>query len=193
MRLARLTDGREVRTDYAKDPHYCPEAPKFSYEVSDSISMPGRPASVFREQGQYSLAELFIVAFTPESRDSARVRFVAEVEAGKHRRLPRTEPRVSRLPEVVTPAALARPDLRAETVLEIRVHEKRGIIGAHVVQGSGSEELDRYALSLAPLCSLSPAGELGVPVPCWVRLRVKFEGAAGSVSIEPAPKGFWRR
>ena len=195
MRLVRLNDGRELHTDYAKSHPggSCPEAPRFAYEVTDSLSMPGRPASILKDSGEYSLAELFIVAFTPEARDSARVRFVREVEAGLHKRLPRTEPHVLKLPEVVTPASVARPDLVAETELDVRVHERRGVIGIHVVKGSGNPELDRSAISAAQGCSFSTAGELGVPVPCWVRVRVKFEGARGSVTVEPAPNGFWRR
>lgn len=193
MRLVRLTDGRELRTDYAKDRVFCPEAPKFSYEVSDSLVLPGRPPTVFKDQGEYSLAELFIVAFTPEARDSARVRFVREVETGKHPRLPRTEPRVMRLPDVVTPPEEVKPGLKAETVLEVRVHENRGIIGVHLVEGSGNAALDSHALALAQRCSFTTAGELGVPVPSWVRLRVRFDGPGGSIEVEPAPNGFWRR
>ena len=76
MRLLRLIDGRELSTDYAKDSKYCPSPPKFAYEVTDSLTLPGRPATAFKQKGEYSLAELFIVAFTPETRDSARVRFI---------------------------------------------------------------------------------------------------------------------
>jgi TonB family protein len=193
MRLVKLTDGRELHSDYAKDKVYCPEAPKFAYEVTDSLSMPGRPFQVFKDAGEYSLAELFIVAFSPAARDSARVRFVKEIEAGKHPRLPRTQPHVIHLPDVKAPAMLATPQLKAETIIDAHVHERRGIIGLHVVKGSGKPELDQAALTFAQSCSFSPAGELGVPVPCWVRLHVKFEGMGGIVEVEPAPNGFWRR
>jgi TonB family protein len=193
MRLLKLTDGRELGTDYPKEMTYCPSPPKFAYEVSDSLTMPGRPAMAIKEQGEYSLAEFFIIAFTPEARDSARVRFIKEVEAGKHPRLPRTQPHVLNVPTVVTPASLARPDLKAEAVIEVRVHERRGIIGAHVLKSSGQAVLDREALRLAQMVSFSTAGELGVMVPSWVEVHVYYEGAGGRVEVTPAKNGFWRR
>jgi len=193
MRLGRLTTGREFRTDYPKERNFCPEPPRFAYEVSDSISLPNRAPQVLTEQGEYSLAELFLVAFTPESRDSARVRFIAEVEAGKHPRLPRTQPHVFYLAPVTPPASEASPDLKADVVIEARVHERRGIIRLRLVESSGRPALDERALALAQQCRLGTAGELGVMVPAWVRLRVSFEGAGGQIHVEPAPRGFWRR
>lgn len=195
MRILRLVDGRELKTDYAKtrEGGYCPAPPRFSYLVSDSLSLPGRTPSVFEDSGEYSLAELFIVAFNPASRDSARVRFIAEVEAGLHPRLPRTQPRVVRLAEVVTPPSVASPELKAEAVVEARVHERRGITGVHLVQGTGHPVLDQHAVSLAQGCSFSSAGELGVAVPAWVNLRIRYEGTGGSIEVEPARNGFWRR
>jgi TonB family protein len=193
MRLLKLIDGRELATDYAKDPVYCPSPPKFAYEVTDSLTLPGRPASSFKEQGEYSLAELFIVAFTPEARDSARVRFKKEVEAGKHPRLPRTEPRVLNLPAVATSPEVARPDLKAEAIVEVRVHERRGIIGARLTKSTGNPALDKDALRLAQSCSFSTAGELGVMVPSWVEVHVHFEGTGGKIEVTPAKNGFWRR
>jgi TonB family protein len=193
MRLLRLIDGREMKTDYAKDPVYCPSPPKFAYEVSDSLSLPGRPPSVFKDKGEYSLAELFIVAFSPEARDSARVRFIKEIEAGKHPRLPRTEPRVVQLPAVAAPPSAVKPDLKAEAVVEVRVHERRGIIGAHLLKSAGVAALDTAALQLAQRCSFSTAGELGVMVPSWVEVHVHFEGAGGNIEVTPARNGFWRR
>jgi hypothetical protein len=193
MRLLRLLDGREMKTDYAKDPVYCPSPPRFAYEVTDSLTLPGKPVSAFKEKGEYSLAELFIVAFTPEARDSARVRFIKEVEAGKHPRLPRTEPRVLRLPTVAAPPSAVKPDLKAEAVVEVRVHERRGIIGAHLVKGTGVPALDTEAVRLAQSVSFSTAGELGVMVPSWVEVHVRYEGAGGSIEVTHARNGFWRR
>jgi TonB family protein len=193
MRLLRLIDGRELATDYAKDLTYCPSPPKFAYEVTDSLTFPGKPATAFKQQGEYSLAELFIVAFTPEARDSARVRFVKEVEAGKHPRLPRTEPHVMRLPSVAAPPSVAKADLKAEAVVEVRVHESRGIIGAHMVKSAGVAALDSDAMRLAQSVSFSTAGELGVMVPSWVEVHVHYEGTGGRVEVTPAHHGFWRR
>jgi TonB family protein len=193
MRLLRLLDGREMKTDYAKDPSYCPSPPKFAYEVSDSLTLPGRPPSVFKDKGEYSLAELFIVAFSPEARDSARVRFIKEVEAGNHPRLPRTEPRVVQLPPVAAPPSAVKPDLKAEAVVEVRVHERRGIIGARLLKSAGVAALDTEALRLAQRCSFSTAGELGVMVPSWVEVHVHYDGAGGNIEVTPARNGFWRR
>jgi hypothetical protein len=193
MRLLRLIDGRELATDYAKDPKYCPSPPKFAYEVTDSLTFPGRPATAFKQKGEYSLAELFIIAFTPEARDSARVRFIKEVEAGKHPRLPRTEPRVIHLPTVAAPPSAAKPDLKAEAVVEVRVHETRGIIGARKIKGTGVAALDNDAIRLAQSVTFSTAGELGVMVPSWVEVHVYYEGTGGRVEVTPAHNGFWRR
>jgi TonB family protein len=193
MRLLRLIDGRELGTDYAKDSKYCPSPPKFAYEVTDSLTFPGKPATAFKQQGEYSLAELFIVAFTPEARDSARVRFIKEVEAGKHPRLPRTEPHVMHLPSVAAPPSAAKSDLKAEAVVEVRVHEGRGIIGAHLVKSTGVAALDSDAMRLARSVSFSTAGELGVMVPSWVEVHIYYEGTGGRVEVTPAHNGFWRR
>lgn len=193
MRLMRLLDGREMKTDYAKDVNYCPSPPKFAYEVTDSLTMPGRPAMAIKEQGEYSLAEFFIIAFTPEARDSARVRFIKEVEAGKHPRLPRTQPHVLNLPTAAAPPSVAKPDLKAEAVVEVRVHERRGIIGARMLKSAGDAVLDRDAMRLAQSVSFSTAGELGVMVPSWVEVHVFYEGTGGRVEVTPARKGFWRR
>lgn len=193
MRLLRLIDGRELATDYAKDLTYCPSPPKFSYEVTDSLTLPGKTATAFKQQGEYSLAELFIIAFTPEARDSARVRFIKEVEAGKHPRLPRTEPRVLNLPAVAAPPSVAKPDLKAEAVVELRVHEARGVIGARMLKSSGVAALDSDALRLAQSVSFSTAGELGVMVPSWIEVHVYYEGTGGRVEVTPARHGFWRR
>jgi hypothetical protein len=193
MRLLRLIDGRELSTDYAKDPKYCPSPPKFAYEVTDSLTFPGRPATAIKEQGEYSLAELFIVAFTPEARDSARVRFIKEVEAGKHPRLPRTEPRVMQLPTVAAPPSAAKLTLKAEAVVEVRVHERRGLIGAHMLKRTGDPALDGDAMRLAQSISFSTAGELGVMVPSWVEVHVYYEGTGGRIEVTPARNGFWRR
>lgn len=193
MRLLKLIDGRELATDYAKDRDYCPSPAKFAYEVSDSLTIPGRPATAFKQQGEYSLAELFIVAFTPEARDSARVRFIKEVEAGKHPRLPRTEPRVTHLPSVAAPPSAAKADLKAEAVIEVRVHESRGIIGARALKRIGVPALDSDAMRLAQSVTFSTAGELGVMVPSWVEVHVYYEGTGGRVEVTPARHGFWRR
>lgn len=195
MRILRLTDRRELKTDYAKtrEGGYCPAPPKVSYLVSDSLSLPGRAPSVFEDSGDYSLAELFIIAFDPASRDSARVRFVREVEAGLHPRLPRTQPRVVRLAQVMVPPEVARPDLKVEALVEVRVHERRGITGVHLLESTGNPVLDKNAVLLAQGCSFSSAGELGVAVPAWVNLRIRYEGSGGSIDVEPAKDGFWRR
>lgn len=192
MRLLRLTNGREMKTDYPGRNTICPDPPPFLFETTDSLTFPGQPATAITEEISESMAELFIVAFSPEARDSARVRFVTEVEAGKHPRLPRTQPILIRTPEVHLPPALARPDLKTEAVVEVRVHERRGIIGAKMVSGTGDPQLDQEAMRYARMCPFGTGGELGVGVPSWVQVHVFFEGQGGRVEVKPAPHGFWR-
>jgi TonB family protein len=191
--VVRLTNGRNLTTDYPRSKERCPGPPPFLFEVTDSLSLPGSPGSVFKQEMSETMAELFIVAFTPEGRDSARVRFIKEVEAGKHPRLPRTQPHVMRVPDAHVPPAVAKPNLKAETLVQVRVHENRGIIGMHMVKGSGNLLLDQEALRVARGCSFTTAGELGVGVPSWVQVRVSFEGDSARAVVEPAPGGFWRR
>ncbi len=193
MRLLKLVNGRELSTDYPKDQNFCPHPPRFAYEVTDSLHIPGRPATAFKQQGEYSLAELFLVAFTPEARDSARVRFIEEVEAGKHPRLPRTQPHVMRLPSVAAPPSVAKPDLKAEAVVELRVHESRGVIRSRTLKSTGVPALDSDALRLAQSIGFSTAGEMGVMVPSWVEAHVYYEGTGGRIEVTPAKNGFWRR
>ena len=193
MRIVRLKNGRELATDYPMSDNACPKPPRFVFDVKDSTAFPGQPAYVFNDRKEESMAELFIVAFSPEGRDSARVRFIQEVEAGKQPRLPRTQPSVYHQPDVVVPASLAKPDLKAEAVVEVRVHEQRGVVAEKMIQSSGIPLLDQEAMQIGRSSSFVPGGEMGVATPAWVRLHFYFEGKSGRMVAETAPKSFWRR
>jgi TonB family protein len=193
MRLLKLTNGREMHTDYPGRNAICPNPPPFLFEVADSTSLPGQAPSVFQNEMSESMAELFIVAFTPEGRDSARVRFIEEVEGGKQPRLPRTEARLSAPPGVRVPPGAAKADLKADAIVELRIHERRGTTAMRLVKSAGDPLLDEEAMRVARQAHFTTAGEMGVGVPSWTRLHVFFEGTTGRVSVESAPNGFWRR
>ncbi len=192
MRILRLRDGREVATDYPLDRAYCARPPKFLYELTDTLDVPGRPFQILTEEREASIAELFIVAFSPEGRDSARVRFIREIEAGLHPRLPRTYPRVYRHTTVRIPPGIVEDGWTGEALFDIRLHERRGLIRMNLLTGTGDERLDDIARQALRQSSFGVAGELGVGVPSWQRVRVCFEGDSSRVEIEPGDQGFWR-
>jgi hypothetical protein len=88
---------------------------------------------------------------------------------------------------------VAKPGLKAEAVVEVRVHEARGVIGAHMLKRSGTAALDTDAMRLAQSIGFSTAGELGVMVPSWVEVHVYYEGTGGHIDVTSAHNGFWRR
>ena len=81
MEILRLHNGKEMKTDYPKggDIVKCISPPKFVFEVADSIFLPGKPPTVRKIRQDEDMADLFLVATSPEERDSARVRFIHEV------------------------------------------------------------------------------------------------------------------
>lgn len=186
----RLLDGREFDTDYPKGPT-CLKPPIFTFEVTDSVSIPGFPTSVRKTRIDEDIAALFIVATSPEARDSAAVRFVSEVKAGKHPRLPRTAARHLNSPPVTPPLDAVKNDWKGEVVLETRVHERGGILRIHIVKSSGRPALDQAAVQVARMSQYQIGGEMGVGVPSSVRLHFYFEGATARVVAEAADPGMW--
>ncbi len=192
MRILKLRDGREVATDYPLDRVHCAEPPAFLYELTDTLDVPGRPFEILTEEREANIAELFIVAFSPEARDSARVRFIREIEAGLHPRLPRTYPRLYRQSTVRIPPGIVEDEWKGEALFDLRLHERRGLIRMNLLSGTGNERLDGLARQALRQSSFGVAGELGVGVPTWQRVRVLFEGDSSRVEIEPGDQGFWR-
>lgn len=188
--LVHLTNGKEYATDYPKGPS-CAEPPQFAVELADSVVMPGQPVSMRRLTIDEDMAALFIYASTPEERDSARVRFITEVEAGKHPRLPRTYAQLVHATNVFSPPEVVTQKLKLEALVDVRVHERGGILRVRMVKSSGNAAADREALRVAGASAYQPGGEMGVGVPSSVRLHFYFDGATARVEGEKAIPGFW--
>lgn len=191
MRIVKLTDGRELATDYAKTPEHCPHPPKFVFDFADSIRIEGQPPRALRLEVEPSLAEIFFVAESPKARQEARARFILEVEEGKHPRLPRTDARVHRQAMVTIPSSVARPDLSAKAELEVRANDQGNIIRLRVVKSSGMKDLDRALLAAAQSNGYFPAGEMGVPVPATMRLHYAVVGNTTTLEAKPAVPMIW--
>jgi len=188
--LVHLTNGKEYSTDYPKGPT-CQEPPQFAVELADSVVVPGQPVSMRRLTIDEDMAALFIYAASPEERDSARVRFISEVEAGKHPRLPRTYARLVHATTVISPPEVVTKKLKLEAVVDVRVHERGGILRVRMVKSSGNAAADREAVRVAGGSAYQPGGEMGVGVPSSVRLHFYFDGGAARVEAEQAIPGFW--
>ena len=196
MELVKLHSGKELTTDYPRggETTRCVSPPKFSFEVSDSLNYPGQAPTTRKYRQDENMADLFIVAVSPEERDSARARFINEVETGKRPRLPRTQPTIYHQSTPATPPPQAvKEGWKGETLLEVHVSDGSGVLGLRTLQSSGHPELDKIALDAARWTGYLTAGEMGVPVPAWVRVRVTFDGAQVTMKTEKSPNGFWRR
>jgi TonB family protein len=191
MELVRLKDGREFTTDYPKGPT-CVKPPSFLFELADTLNVPGLPQTISRYNVDIDLAELFIVASTPAGRDSAKKRFIAEVEAGKHPRLPRTPAKVRSARPAVYPPSLKSKNLpAAEVTLEVKVSDRGQLLRIRKVKSSGVDKFDQAALLAARTSSYQCGGEMGVPVPSSVLMHYFFEGGETRVEHEPAVPGVW--
>ncbi len=191
QRILRLNDGREFTTGYAKGVDTCVQPPKFAIELVDTVRVPGRPPSLRKLPLDEDLAALFFVAQTPEDREAAQVRFEAEIEAGKHPRLPRTPARFAMPAAIAVPAAASQAGWKGTTLLDVRTYDRGGILEVRVVEKSGHDELDREAMRVAQSSGYQSGGEMGVAVPSWIRLRFTWKGATGEVAAEPSPLGVW--
>ncbi len=190
MRILRLTSGEELKTPYALGPT-CEreEQPKILATVADSIGDWTRKGSIRTKPVETMLSSLFIVARSPAARDSARSRFIAEVEAGNHPRLPRTQPRIRRLANPTVPQSVLNDSL--EVVLGVRISQRGQVLKVHRLQGSGNDDVDRAALLAAYRSAMIPGGELGVGVPCSLILHYRFIRGTVSVDGEPADPPMW--
>lgn len=191
QRILRLTSGEEYFMPYAMGPD-CEreEQPLILATVADSVGDFSKGMSIRTREVEERMSTVFLVARSPMALDSARVRFTDEVEAGKHPRLPRTNPRAVRLGQPTVPPSASEDSL--EVVLEVRVSEKGGTTKINRVKGSGKPEVDQAALVAAYRSSLLIGGEMGAGVPCSMILRYQFNHGTATVEAEPADPPMWR-
>jgi hypothetical protein len=189
QRILVLMDGTDLTTDYAKTRGApCPEPPQFLFEIADTVRIDGQEPRVVTREVETDLAELFFVGATPVARDEARKRFIEEVEAGRHPRLPRTEPRL------MGGARLTIPKLypEAEAELEVRVSDVASmLLRVHVLESSGHPELDELLLHAAQASFYQAPGEMGVPVPATLILHYTVHGNESTVEARPAVPSIW--
>jgi TonB family protein len=190
QRIVRLTSGAEFLTPYAMSPDQCPEPPKFIVTVADSLSDFLGPHTIRTQTKEENLAVMFIIARSPAARDSARVRFISEVMAGKHPRLPRTQPTIQRIATPMVPPSAMNDSV--DVVLEARVDEYGQVLKVNRIHGSGNPECDQAALVAARRSSIQPGGEMGAGVPCSVVLTFHFNHGTVTTSGAPAVPPMWR-
>ena len=189
MRILRLTSGAEIPVPYAQGPT-CErdEQPLILATVADSVGDWRRPGRIESHPIEESLSALFVIARSPAARDAARDRFIEEIEAGNHPRLPRTQPRAYRTAEPTAPGGVSGEPV--EVVLEIRASERGRVLKVRRLRGSGRPEFDSAALLAAYRSAVSPAGELGVGVPSSMTFRYLF-GDTVRVETEPVDPPVW--
>lgn len=190
QRILRLTSGVEFLTPYAKSTEECPDPPLLIATIADSVGDYLHGRSLRTETREEDLATAFIVARSPTARDSARVRFISEVESGKHPRLPRTQPTALRVSTPTVPSSAAQDS--AEVVLEVRISDRGGVLKVNRIQGSGNPEIDQAALLAAYRSGIVYGGEMGVGVPCSMILRFHFNHGTATGEAEPAKPPMWR-
>jgi len=190
QRILHLTSGEELSTPYARDDLDCPQPPTIVATIADSAGDFVKGYTLKTEPKEESLSTVFIVARSATALDSARVRFITEVEAGKHPRLPRTQPTARRVAiPTVPPSAVADS---AEVVLEIRIKENGQIVKVTRLRGSGKPEIDQAALVAAYRSSLVVGGEMGAGVPCSMVITYKFKDGTATAVAVPANPPMWR-
>ncbi|MCA9726547.1 MAG: energy transducer TonB [Candidatus Eisenbacteria bacterium] len=191
QRIVVLRDGREVTTEYAKtrgEP--CPEPPAFQFDLVDTVYVDGEAPRPITRPVETDLAEIFFVAGTPELRDVARKRFIDEVEAGNHPRLPRTDARMVKSADLTLPKKAQMPEAEAE--IEVRVNDLgMQLLRIHVLKSSGNPELDKVLVQSARRNHYLSAGEMGVPVPATLVLHYTIHGSESTVEARPAVPSIW--
>ncbi len=190
QRILRLTSGRELRTPYARDNVDCPNPPVIVASIADSVGDFVKGYTVRTTIKEEALSAIYFVARSPVSRDSARARFIREVEAGMHPRLPRTNPTIRSVARPSLPSSVAVDS--AEVVLEVRVSEQGGIMKILPIKRSGRLEVDRAALLAAYRSSIVVGGEMGIGVPSSAILTFRFKEGIATGTGEPAQPPMWR-
>lgn len=188
QRIARLTSHVEYLTPYSKGPD-CPKPPQFTAAVADSIGDFMKPRTIEINTRTEEMSSLHVVARSRATLDSARVRFIKEVEAGKHPRLPRTQPQVIRSTTPTVPASAMSDSL--DVVLEARISEKGRILKVNRLKGSGNEEVDRAALLATYRTVMISGGEMGMGIPSSMVLHYTFNRGTAEVDIKPSVPPMW--
>jgi hypothetical protein len=189
QRILRLTSGAELGTPYARGPE-CMQPPKFIVTVADSVGDFSKGYKVISETREEELSAVFIVARSKAVRDSARIRFIREVETGKHPRLPRSQPQAMRLATPTVPATAMHDS--SDVVLRARIKETGAVLRVDRISGSGKPELDQAALMAAYRSSLVVGGEMGVGVPCSLDLTFHFRNGTATAEAAPSKPPMWR-
>lgn len=189
QRIIRLTSGVEYLSPYSKGPG-CPAPPLFTATVADSVGDFMKPRSIEVNTRTEDISSIHIVARSRATLDSARVRFIKEVEAGKHPRLPRTQPTVIRSATPTVPASAMNDSL--DVILEARMAESGRILKVNRLKGSGNPEVDRSALLAVYRTVMVPGGEMGMGIPGSVVMHYTFNRGTATVDIKPAVPPMWR-
>ncbi len=189
QRIARLTSGVEYLTPYSKGPD-CEKPPQFTAAVADSIGDWMKPRTIEVNTRTEEMSSLHVVARSRATLDSARVRFIKEVEAGKHPRLPRTQPQVIRSTTPTVPASAMNDSL--DVILEARLAETGRILKVNRLKGSGNPEVDRAALLAAYRTVMISGGEMGMGIPSTMIMHYTFNKGTATVNIKPAVPPMWR-
>lgn len=192
MRIVRLRSGKELQTPYAQSDVDCAaeQQPKFIVTVADSMGDYRGNRSIRTRAVEEKMVTLFIVANSRATLEAARQRFIEEVEAGRHPRLPRTQPQARNLPLPGVPPDAADDSL--EVVLEARVSDQGFIAKVNRIKGSGRDDVDRAALMAAYRASIIYGGEMGVGVPCSMVLTYHFDRGTVTADAKPAEPPMWR-
>ena len=158
--------------------------------IADSVGDFMKGYHVQSEPREEEMSAVFIVARSKAARDSARVRFIQEVETGKHPRLPRSQPTAVRLATpTVPPTAMADS---ADVVLRVRMKEMGPALRVDLVKGSGKPELDQAALVAVYRSALVVGGEMGVGVPSSLDLTFHFRRGVATGEAVPSKPPMWR-
>ncbi|MEZ4648394.1 MAG: TonB family protein [Candidatus Eisenbacteria bacterium] len=192
QRIVRLVDGREFTTDYARtrgEP--CPAPPKFMFQIADTLRIAGQKERVVTQDLEEDISTLFVIAGTESGLRAGITRFIEEVEAGNHPRLPRTDNKVSRAVVPSIPASMKGKKLAHEVTVKVRSERTGQLLELQLVKGSGVSELDEAALRAAKATPLSTAGEMGVGVPSSVFLHYHYAGDTCTVDVEVPKNSIW--
>ncbi len=191
QRILRLTSGEEFLTPYAKGPDCTKEQQHIIIAtIADSVGDFIKGRTVQTRSVEEEMSSLFLMARSPAARDSGRARFIAEVEAGNHRRLPRTDPRSHRLTTPSVPDSFAGESMNV--VLEVRTDERGRIMKINRLKGSGVPDADRLALLAAYRTAITVGGEMGAGVPSSFVLHYFFDNGTVTVEGEPANPSMWK-
>jgi hypothetical protein len=190
QRILRLTSGEELPMPYAMGPDCDRDVqPMILATVADSVGDFLKGYVVQTRTVEEKMSTVFLMARSPAARDSARKRFISEVEAGMHPRLPRTEPRPHRLAEPSVPTSVSDDSL--VVVLQIRTNDKGRILKIDRIKGSGNEDADREALFAAHRSAIMVGGEMGAGVPSSYVITYTFNRGTATVEGEAADPPMW--